>query len=153
MAGDRNEKICKTCFWAYPEQYDHIANQQIRRTDVVWQDEDVSVHDRLKVEPDTFEPVDVSDPDAFFVIAEGDSMVGGNIPPGAHLLVSPSAGVHNGNVVLARSGDDEFTVKTYFRQGGGTTILQPMNPAYEPIVVKPKEPLAVFRVVEIRIKL
>ncbi len=106
-----------------------------------------------QVEPDAYEPIDIADRDAFFVIAEGESMIGGNIPPGAHLLVSPSAPVSNGKVVLARRGDDEFTVKTYFRQAGGTTILQPMNPAFEPIVVKPKEPLTIFRIVEVRIKM
>ena len=107
----------------------------------------------VAVEPDAFEPIDLRDNDAFFVIAEGDSMTGANIPTGAHLLVSPGSPVHNGNIVLARLGDDAFTVKTFYKQAGGTTILQPMNPAYEPIVVKPKEPLTVMRIVEVRIKL
>ena len=44
----RDPDVCKTCFWAYPEDYRHIAMQQIRRTDVVWKGADVSVHDRLK---------------------------------------------------------------------------------------------------------
>ena len=102
--------------------------------------------------PGEMSPIDLPDPEAFFVIAEGESMIGGNIPSGAHLLVSPSAPVNNGNIVLARMGDNEFTVKTFYKQAGGTTILQPMNPAFEPIVVKPKEPLTVMRVVEVRIK-
>ena len=106
-----------------------------------------------QLEPDQYEPVELPDPDAFFVIAEGESMIGGNIPSGAYLLVSPSAQVVNGTIVLARRGDEEFTVKSYFRQAGGTTILQPMNSAYPPIVVKPKEPLTVMRITEVRIKL
>jgi SOS-response transcriptional repressor LexA len=105
------------------------------------------------VEPDEYEPVEVRDPDAFFVIAEGESMIGGNIPPGALLLVSPAAGVSNGQIVLARRGDEEFTVKTLYRKADGTTILQPMNAAFEPILVEPGEPLTVMRVAEIRIKL
>ncbi len=44
----RDPDVCPTCFWAYPESYKHIAMQQIRRTDVVWKDEDVPIHDRLK---------------------------------------------------------------------------------------------------------
>jgi len=44
----RKPKICKTCFWVYPENYEHIAMRQIRRTDIVWQGDDVSVHDCLK---------------------------------------------------------------------------------------------------------
>jgi len=105
------------------------------------------------MEPDQFEPVELNDPEAFFVIAEGESMVGANIPPGAFLLVSPAAQVHNGNIVLAKLGEEEYTVKTLFRQAGGGSILQPMNPAFAPIVVPPKAPLSLMRITEIRIKL
>ena len=104
------------------------------------------------MEPDLYEPVEDGDPDAFFVIAEGDSMVGGNIPSGALLLVSPAAQVTNGQIVLARRGEEEYTVKTYFHKSDGTTILQPMNPAYEPLVLSREEPLSVMRISEIRIK-
>ena len=44
----RVEATCRTCFWAFPEDYLHIATQQLRRTDVVWQGADVAVHERLK---------------------------------------------------------------------------------------------------------
>ncbi|HUJ76256.1 MAG TPA: S24 family peptidase [bacterium] len=103
-------------------------------------------------ETDQMEPVDLRDPDAFFVIAEGESMIGGHIVPGSYLLVSPAAPVANGQIVLARRNEDEFTVKTYHHQADGTTILQPMNPAFEPIVVAPGEPLSVLRITEIRQK-
>jgi hypothetical protein len=43
-------EVCRTCFWAYPDDYQHIATAQIRRTDVIWQGDDVAVYDRLKVE-------------------------------------------------------------------------------------------------------
>ncbi|NIU07121.1 MAG: hypothetical protein GWO40_23100, partial [Gammaproteobacteria bacterium] len=104
------------------------------------------------VEPDEYEPVELPDPDAFFVTAEGDSMIGGNILPGARLLVSPRAAIHNGQIVLARRGEEEFTVKTYYRKADGTTILQPMNPAYEPIIVESDASLTVMRISEIRIR-
>jgi len=104
-------------------------------------------------EADDYEPVDTGDREAFFVMAEGDSMVGGNIPSGALLLVSPSTPVANGQVVLARRGEDEFTVKTYFRKADGTVILQPMNPAFEPIINAADEPVTVMRITEVRIKL
>lgn len=48
----RDSDVCRTCFWAFPESYKHIAMQQIRRTDVVWQDADVPIHDRLRAEAD-----------------------------------------------------------------------------------------------------
>ena len=38
---------CQTCFWAFPENYKHIATEQLRRTDIVWMGEDVRVHDAL----------------------------------------------------------------------------------------------------------
>jgi SOS-response transcriptional repressor LexA len=104
-------------------------------------------------EPGLIEPVDVRDPDAFFVIAEGESMIGGNIVPGSYLLVSPAAPVSNGQVVLARRGEEEFTVKKYFRKADGTTVLEPMNPAFEPLVIDRDQPLSVMRVTEVRMKL
>lgn len=45
----RDEHCCRTCYWAFPEAYEHIALQQIRRTDIAWQGNDVAVHDSLKV--------------------------------------------------------------------------------------------------------
>lgn len=104
------------------------------------------------VEPDQFEPVEIADPDAFFVTAEGESMIGGNIVPGALLLVSPKAPIHNGNIVLARRGDGEFTVKKYFRKADGTVILQPMNPEFEPIIVPKDETATTMRITEVRLK-
>ena len=50
MTGVLDPGVCRTCFWAYPENYQHVATRDIRRTDVVWQGKDVPVHDRLKAE-------------------------------------------------------------------------------------------------------
>ncbi|MGH3630759.1 MAG: hypothetical protein ACRDRL_25365, partial [Sciscionella sp.] len=50
MLGTKNEAVCKTCFWAFPESYTHIATHEIRRTDIVWQGDDVPVHDKLNRE-------------------------------------------------------------------------------------------------------
>ena len=44
----RDPAICITCFWAFPENYQHIATEEIRRTDVTWQGAYVEVHDRLR---------------------------------------------------------------------------------------------------------
>jgi hypothetical protein len=40
--------ICKTCYWAYPENYQHVAMKQIRRVDIVWQGETVEDYEQLK---------------------------------------------------------------------------------------------------------
>jgi hypothetical protein len=48
LPGRRDVEVCRTCFWAYPEDYKHVATLQIRRTHIVWQDEFVPVHDKLQ---------------------------------------------------------------------------------------------------------
>jgi hypothetical protein len=52
MMTTRKESLCRTCFWASPESYKYVATRQMRRTDIVWQGPDVSLHDRLKVQAD-----------------------------------------------------------------------------------------------------
>jgi SOS-response transcriptional repressor LexA len=99
------------------------------------------------------ESVEIHDPEAFFVIAEGESMIGGNILPGSYLLVSPSAPVSNGQIVLAKRGESDLTIKTYHRKADGTVVLNPMNPDFAPLVLQPGEPLSVMRVTEVRMKL
>jgi hypothetical protein len=40
-------EICRSCFWAYPEDYGHVAMEDIRRADVVWKGAEVSDYDAL----------------------------------------------------------------------------------------------------------
>jgi hypothetical protein len=44
----KNPEICRRCYWAYPEDYDHIAMRQARRVDIMWSGDEISVYDRLK---------------------------------------------------------------------------------------------------------
>ena len=44
----KDREICISCYWAYPENYSHIAMRQIRRIDLIWQGEEVEVYDNLK---------------------------------------------------------------------------------------------------------
>jgi hypothetical protein len=46
----KDRKVCLSCYWAYPENYSHIAMRQIRRLDLVWQGEDVAAYEQLKAE-------------------------------------------------------------------------------------------------------
>lgn len=39
---------CGTCYWSGCGDYTHVAMRPIRRLDVVWQGDDVQVHDRLR---------------------------------------------------------------------------------------------------------
>lgn len=44
----RDAGICKSCYWAYPEAYTHVAMQEIRRLDIVWLGDEVSEFDQLR---------------------------------------------------------------------------------------------------------
>ncbi len=49
----KDKSICLSCYWAYPESYNHIAMQQVRRIDLLWQGNDVEIYDRLKQQANT----------------------------------------------------------------------------------------------------
>lgn len=44
----KDKSICLSCYWAYPESYEHIAMRQIRRIDLLWDGEDIEAYERLK---------------------------------------------------------------------------------------------------------
>jgi len=46
----KNAEVCLSCYWAYPEDYSHIAMKQVRRLDIIWQGEEVSVYEALKTQ-------------------------------------------------------------------------------------------------------
>lgn len=46
----KNREICLTSYWAYPENYEHIAMRQIRRLDLLWHGEEVATYEKLKAE-------------------------------------------------------------------------------------------------------
>lgn len=45
---EKNEAICKRCFWAYPEDYEHISLKELRRIDLMWQDDEIQDYELLK---------------------------------------------------------------------------------------------------------
>lgn len=45
---DQDEAVCRSCFWAFPENYSHIAGEQIRRVDVEWRGSEVEAFERLQ---------------------------------------------------------------------------------------------------------
>ena len=87
------------------------------------------------------------DPNAFYVIATGDSMIGSGIKEGYLLLVEPAVEINNGNVVLARL-DDKVTVKKYYKYIDHV-ILSPMNSEHQPIIITDEEDLPALRVYRI----
>lgn len=46
-------QVCRRCFWAFPEDYDHIAETQSRRAEVVWTGEETQDYEKLQAEAQT----------------------------------------------------------------------------------------------------
>ncbi|MBD2299662.1 HNH endonuclease [Nostoc sp. FACHB-190] len=44
----QDKSICLSCYWAYPEHYTHIAMQEIRRIDLMWQGDDIEIYEKLR---------------------------------------------------------------------------------------------------------
>jgi hypothetical protein len=44
----KDKSICLSCYWAYPENYEHIAMRQIRRVDLIWEGDDIVRYEQLK---------------------------------------------------------------------------------------------------------
>ena len=71
------------------------------------------------------------DPSCFALRVRGDSMVGAGILSGDKVVVRPQQSADDGQIVVARIGD-EATVKR-LRRRGGQVWLMPENDNYEPI--------------------
>ena len=71
------------------------------------------------------------DPKCFALRVRGDSMVGAAILDGDMVVVRPQASADDGQIVVARIGD-EATVKRLHRRSGEIWLM-PENEAYEPI--------------------
>lgn len=46
----KKREVCLSCYWAYPENHSHIAMQQLRRVDLLWQGDETKQYDRLKAD-------------------------------------------------------------------------------------------------------
>lgn len=71
------------------------------------------------------------DPECFALRVKGDSMIGAGILDGDKVVVRPQQTAEDGQIVVARLGD-EATVKRLRRRDGQVWLL-PENPAYAPI--------------------
>jgi len=45
---DKLPLVCETCYWASPENYVHIALREVRRADILWNEDEVKAYERLK---------------------------------------------------------------------------------------------------------
>ncbi|MDF1758566.1 MAG: translesion error-prone DNA polymerase V autoproteolytic subunit [Legionellaceae bacterium] len=81
----------------------------------------------------------------FFVIAEGDSMMGAGILSGDMLIVDKSLEASNGKIIIAAI-DGELTVKRLSRENGRVQLL-PENSSFQPIDITDEQDLVVWGVV------
>ena len=71
----------------------------------------------------------------YFLTVEGDSMINKGILSGDVVLIRPQQVANNGEVVAVMV-DGDATLKQFFRERD-RIVLQPANPNYEPIVIRP----------------
>lgn len=85
------------------------------------------------------------DPDCYALRVRGDSMIDACILEGDILVIRPQCTAVDGQIVVARIGDDT-TVKRLSRKGGQVWLL-PENPRYDPIDGSEAQILGVVRAV------
>lgn len=78
------------------------------------------------------------DADCFMLRVKGDSMINAGIFDGDLVIVREQKTANNGDIVVARIGD-EATVKTFYMAGDNGIRLQPENPHMRPIITKDAE--------------
>jgi repressor LexA len=80
----------------------------------------------------------------FLLTVKGESMIDAGILPGDLVVVQKQQDARNGDIVVALVGDDEATVKRFFREDNRVR-LQPENETMEPIYPEQVAILGVVR--------
>ncbi len=89
---------------------------------------------------------DVNDPNAFALEVKGNSMAQ-RIEDGDIIIVSPKLEAHSGDICVVRVNDED-TVKR-IKIDPLFLHLIPLNPEYEPIVIRKKDVAFIWRVVKV----
>jgi repressor LexA len=71
----------------------------------------------------------------FVLQVRGESMRDDHILDGDYIVVEQTQVANPGEIVVALVGEDEATVKRFYRESGGRIRLQPANTQMSPIVV------------------
>ena len=74
-------------------------------------------------------------PNTFVLQVKGESMRDDHILDGDFIVVEQTQVANTGEIVVALVGEDDATVKRFYRESGGKIRLQPANSAMAPIVV------------------
>jgi len=94
---------------------------------------------------------EVTDPNAFALIVDGDSM-SPRINSGDIVIISPNSPVTSRSIAAVAIGEDR-TLKTVVFVGNGRVILRPENESYDPVVVSRSKIEFIGRVIERRERL
>lgn len=82
---------------------------------------------------------------AFLLRVKGDSMTGEHIMPRDLVVIKPQETAYNGELVAVLVNDEATIKRIYFEKD--RVRLQPANPAYEPIYVRPEEARVIGKVI------
>ncbi|MCK9170350.1 MAG: helix-turn-helix domain-containing protein [Treponema sp.] len=44
---EKNIEVCKKCYWAFPENYSHVAMKEVRRVDLEWEGDEIPWYEQL----------------------------------------------------------------------------------------------------------
>ena len=73
--------------------------------------------------------------DTFVLQVKGESMRDDHILDGDYIVVEQTHVANPGDIVVALVGEDDATVKRFYRETGGKIRLQPANDQMAPIIV------------------
>ena len=71
----------------------------------------------------------------FVLQVKGSSMIDDHILNGDYVVIEPTQVANPGEIVVALVGNDEATLKRFYRESGGKIRLQPANSEMAPIIV------------------
>jgi len=75
----------------------------------------------------------------FVLKVKGESMRDDHILDGDYIVVEQTQVANPGEIVVALVGEDEATVKRFYREQGGKIRLQPANSTMDPMIVPAQE--------------
>ncbi len=95
---------------------------------------------------------DITDPNAFALIVEGDSM-SPRINSGDIVIISPNTPVISRSIAAVTIHNEEHTLKRVIFIDTGKVLLQPENRNYDPLVLNKNDVTFIGRVIERRERL
>lgn len=80
-------------------------------------------------------PKSFASDNSFMLVIEGDSMIEAGIFDKDYVIVKQQPTANNGDIIVAMTGDNEATVKRFYKEDGYIR-LQPENASLEPIIIE-----------------